>query len=43
MLNMEETISHRLGEQGYFLLGTGIFFAMAFVLYRVAMRKEESL
>jgi putative OPT family oligopeptide transporter len=43
MLNMEETISHRLGEQGYFLLGTGIFFAMAFVLYRVAMRNEESL
>lgn len=43
MLNVEESIIHRLGEQGYFLLGTCIFLAMAFVLYRVAMRKEESL
>ena len=43
LLNMEESITHLLGEQGYFLLGTFIFFAMAFVLYRVAMRKEESL
>jgi len=43
MLNMEESITHLLGEQGYFLLGTFMFFAMAFVLYRVAMRKEESL
>ena len=41
MLNMEEPITHFLGEQGYFLLGTFAFFAMAFVLYRVAMRKEE--
>ncbi|MEY3921605.1 MAG: hypothetical protein RL634_1366 [Bacteroidota bacterium] len=43
MLNMEESINHLLGEQGYFLLGTFIFFIMAYVLYRVAMRKEESL
>lgn len=42
-LNLETSISHRLGEQGYFLLGTCIFLSMAFVLYRVAMRKEESL
>lgn len=43
MLNLEPTISHLLGEQGYFVLGTLLFFAMAFVLYRVSMRKEESL
>jgi len=43
MLNVEESITHRLGEQGYFLLGTCLFLAMAFVLYRVAMKKEESL
>ena len=43
MLNVEEPITHFLGEQGYFLLGTFAFFAMAFVLYRVAMRKEEIL
>ena len=43
MLNMEESITHLLGEQGYFLMGTLIFFAMAFVLYRIAMKKEESL
>ena len=43
MLNMEESITHLLGEQGYYLLGTFMFFTMAFVLYRVAMRKEESL
>lgn len=42
-LNLEESITHRLGEQGYFLLGTCLFLAMAFVLYRVAMKKEESL
>jgi OPT family oligopeptide transporter len=43
MLNVEESITDRLGEQGYFLLGTCLFLAMAFVLYRVAMKKEESL
>lgn len=43
MLNLEPTISQLLGEQGYFVLGTLLFFAMAFVLYRVSMRKEESL
>jgi len=43
MLNLEPIISHTLGEQGYFVLGTLMFFAMAFVLYRVAMRKEQSL
>ena len=43
MLNLEPAISHTLGEQGYFILGTLMFFAMAFVLYRVAMRKEQSI
>ena len=41
MLNVEESITHRLGEQGYFLLGTCLFLAMAFVLYRVAMKKKN--
>ncbi|MEY3432359.1 MAG: hypothetical protein RL131_295 [Bacteroidota bacterium] len=43
LLNLEEAISHQLGEQGYFLLGTLLFFTMAFILYRVAMKKEQSL
>lgn len=43
MLNLEPTINQLLGEQGYFVLGTLMFFAMALVLYRVAMRKEQSL
>lgn len=43
MLNLEPTISQLLGEQGYFVLGTLMFFAMVLVLYRVAMRKEQSL
>ena len=32
-----------LGEQGYMLLGVAFFIAMAVVLYRVAIKKEESL
>ena len=43
LLNLEPSISHLLGEQGYFLLGTMMFFVMAFILYRVAMRKEQTL
>ncbi len=43
LLNLEESLIHQLGEQGYFLLGTLLFFTMAFILYRVAMKKEESL
>jgi OPT family oligopeptide transporter len=43
LLNLEERIVHALGEQGYYLLGTLFFFAMAFVLYRVAMKKEKTV
>jgi len=42
LLNLEERIVHAWGEQGYYLLGTLFFFAMAFVLYRVAMKKETT-
>jgi hypothetical protein len=40
-LNFEENITHAIGEQGYFLLGTLIFFAMAFLLYRIAVKPED--
>ena len=42
LLNLEEKIVHEWGEQGYYLLGTLFFFAMAFILYRVAMKKETT-
>jgi OPT family oligopeptide transporter len=42
LLNLEEMIVHAWGQQGYYLLGTLIFFAMAFVLYKVAMKKETT-
>lgn len=41
LLNMEHAISAALGEQGYFLLGTLLFFVMAFILYRVASKPED--
>ena len=40
-LNFEETITHAFGEQGYYLLGTLIFFAMALILYRIAVKPED--
>jgi OPT family oligopeptide transporter len=42
LLNLEEKIVHAWSEQGYYLLGTLFFFAMAFILYRVAMKKETT-
>lgn len=42
-VNLEESLTHSLGEQGYFVLGTILFFALTFILYRVAMRKEDTL
>jgi uncharacterized oligopeptide transporter (OPT) family protein len=42
-VNLEESLTHNLGEQGYFVLGTILFFALTFILYRVAMRKEDTL
>ncbi len=40
-LNFEENITHAFGEQGYFLLGTLVFFAMAFILYNIATKPED--
>ena len=40
-LNLEETITHAFGEQGYYLLGTLVFFAMALLLYRIAAKPED--
>ena len=42
LLNMEHAITTALGEQGYYLLGTFIFFAMAFILYRIASKPEDN-
>lgn len=42
LLNMEHAITAALGEQGYYLLGTFIFFAMAFILYRIASKPEDN-
>lgn len=42
LLNMEHTITTALGEQGYYLLGTFIFFVMAFILYRIAAKPEDN-
>ncbi len=40
-INFEEAITHSIGEQGYFLLGTLVFFAMALILYRIAVKPED--
>jgi OPT family oligopeptide transporter len=40
-INFEEAITHSIGEQGYFLLGTIVFFAMALILYRIAVKPED--
>jgi OPT family oligopeptide transporter len=42
-VNLEESLTHSLGEQGYFVLGSILFFALTFILYRVAMRREDTL
>ncbi|MEY3350844.1 MAG: hypothetical protein RIQ50_955 [Bacteroidota bacterium] len=42
-LNLETAISHQIGEQGYAILGTVLFFAMTSILYRVATSKEKAL
>ncbi|MEY3058964.1 MAG: hypothetical protein RL000_316 [Bacteroidota bacterium] len=41
LLNMEHAITTALGEQGYYLLGTLLFFVMAFILYRIAAKPED--
>jgi OPT family oligopeptide transporter len=42
LLNMEHAITAALGEQGYYLLGTLLFFVMAFILYRIAAKPEDN-
>ena len=42
LLNMEHAITAALGEQGYYLLGTLLFFALAFILYRIAAKPEDN-
>lgn len=42
LLSLEASLTGALGEQGYYLLGTLLFFAMAFLLYRIAMKQEKS-
>ena len=41
-VNLEHALSESLGTNGYYLLGTGIFAAMAFLLYRIAVSREKS-
>jgi OPT family oligopeptide transporter len=41
-VNFEHTLSESLGTNGYYLLGTALFAAMTFLLYRVAVSREKS-
>jgi putative OPT family oligopeptide transporter len=42
-VNLEEVISHGLGNDLYMVLGVGFFAAMAFILWRVATRKKKTI
>jgi putative OPT family oligopeptide transporter len=42
-VNLEEVISHGLGNDLYMVLGVGFFAAMAFILWRVATRKKKTV
>lgn len=42
-VNLEETLTHQLGEQGYFILGSIFFALLVMVLYRVASKKEDNI
>ncbi len=42
-VNLEEKLSHGLGEDLYMVLGVGFFAAMAFILWRVATRKKKTI
>jgi putative OPT family oligopeptide transporter len=42
-INLEETLTHQLGEQGYFILGSIFFALLAAILYRVASKKEDNI
>ncbi len=41
-VNFEHTLSESLGTNGYYLLGTALFAAMTYLLYRVAVSREKS-
>jgi uncharacterized oligopeptide transporter (OPT) family protein len=41
-VNLEHALSESLGTNGYYLLGTALFAAMAFLLYRIAVSREKS-
>ena len=41
-VNLEHALSESLGTNGYYLLGTGLFAAMTFLLYRVAVSRDKS-
>jgi hypothetical protein len=41
-VNLEHTLSESLGTNGYYLLGTALFAAMTFLLYRVAVSRDKS-
>ncbi|HMR45671.1 MAG TPA: oligopeptide transporter, OPT family [Bacteroidia bacterium] len=41
-INMHHSIANVMGENGYQLLGTAFFIAMAIVLYRIAVKTEKS-
>jgi OPT family oligopeptide transporter len=40
-ITLEESLTSAMGTNGYFLLGTLMFFAMAWLLYRTAMSKQQ--
>jgi len=42
-VNLEEMISHGLGEDLYMVMGVGFFAAMAFILWRVATSKKKTV
>lgn len=42
-INLEETLTDLLGEQGYYILGSIFFALLAAVLYRVASKKEDNI
>lgn len=42
-VNLEEKLSHGLGEDLYMVLGVGFFAAMAFILWRVATMKKKTI
>jgi putative OPT family oligopeptide transporter len=40
-INLEHALSESLGQNGYYLLGTAAFLAMAYTLLRIGLKKEE--